>query len=58
MLRLSLPENGSILGNSSPSAVRLGLRSGDEGMGGTGSCGGVVDGGGGEVAVGVGVWGV
>lgn len=65
MLRLSLPQNGSILGSSSPSAVKQGLRSGDEGMGGTWSCGGLellgggeVEGVGGEVVVGVGVWGV
>lgn len=64
MLRLSLPQKGSFLGTSSPSAVEQGLRSGDEGMAGTWSCGDlqavgeVVEGVGGEVAVGVGVWGV
>lgn len=61
MLRLSLPQKGSILGSSSPSATEQGLRSGDEGMGGACcSCGEEVEGGGrgGEVAVGVGVWGV
>lgn len=66
MLLLSLPQNGSILGTSSPSAVEQGLWSRDEGMGGTWSCGGlellgggeVEEGGGGEVVVGVGVWGV
>lgn len=65
MLRLSLPQNGSILGTSSPSAVKQRLRSGDEGIGGTWSCGGFellgggeVEEGGGEVVVGVGVWGV
>lgn len=64
MLRLSLPQNWSILGTSSPSAVKQGLRSGDEGMGEPCSCGdlallggGEVEGGG-EVVVGVGVWGV
>lgn len=68
MLRLSFPQKGSILWTSSPSAV--GLWSGDEGMGGTWSWGvlellggGEIDeegreGGGGEEAVGVGVWGV
>lgn len=63
MLRLSLPQKGSILGISSPSADEQGLWSGDEGMGGTCSCSGLLllgggevdDGGGGEVAVGVGV---
>lgn len=62
MLRLSLPQNGSILGTSSPSAVEQGLWSGDEGMGGTWSCGdlellggGEVEEGGGEEVVGVGV---
>lgn len=66
MLRLSLPQNGSILGSSSPSAAEEGLRSGDEGMGGACcSCGvfvlfggGEAEGGGGDVVVGVGVWGV
>lgn len=66
MLRLSLPQNGSILGSSSPSAAEQGLGSGDEGMGGACcSCGvfallggGEVEGGGGDVVVGVGVWGV
>lgn len=64
MLRLSLPQNGSFLGASSPSAVEQGLCSGDEGMGGTWSCSGfellgvgeVEEGG--EVVVGVGVRGV
>lgn len=63
MLRLSLPQKGSIRGTSSPSAVEQGLWSGDEGMGGTWSCGGlellgggeVEEGGGGEEVVGVGV---
>lgn len=65
MLRLSLPQKGSILGSSSPSAFKQGLRSGDEGVGETWSCGGLellgggeVEGGGGDVVVGVGVWGV
>lgn len=58
MLRLSLPQKGSILGSSSPSATEQGLRSGDEGMGGACcSCGEQVEGSGGEVVVGVGVWG-
>lgn len=62
MLRRSLPQKGSILGNSSPSAVGQGLWSGDEGMGGTCSCGdlellggGEVEEGGGEDVIGVGV---
>lgn len=67
MLRLILPQNGSILGTSSPSAVEQGLWSGDVGVAGDWSCSGfellgggeVEEGGrGGEVAVGVGVWGV
>lgn len=65
MLRLSLPQNGSILGSSSASGFRQGLRSGDDRTGEACSCGdleqlggGEVEGGGGEVAVGVGVWGV
>lgn len=65
MLRLSLLPNGSILGSSSTSEVRQGLKSGDESTGETCSCGileqlggGEVEGGGGDVAVDVGVWGV
>ncbi len=65
MLRLNLPQKGSILGNSSPSAAEQGLWSGDGGMEGAWSCsglellgGGEVEEGGGEELVGVGVWGV
>lgn len=65
MLRLSFPQNGSILGTSSASEARQGLKSGDERMGEACSCGdleqlggGEVEGGGGDVAVDVGVWGV
>lgn len=65
MLRLSLPQNGSILGSSSASGFAQGLRSGDERTGEASSCGdleqlggGEVEGGGGEVVVDVGVWGV
>lgn len=67
MLRLSLPQNGSIFGTSSPSVVEQGLWSGEVGMGGACSCGGFElfsggeveeGGGGGEEVVGVGVWGV
>lgn len=63
MLRLSLPQNGSILGSSSASGFAQGLRSGDERTGEASSCGdleqlggGEVEGGGGEVVVDVGVW--
>lgn len=49
MLRLSLPQNGSILGTSSPSAVEQGLWSGEDGMGGAWSCGVLALLGGGEV---------
>ncbi|TNN47380.1 hypothetical protein EYF80_042432 [Liparis tanakae] len=45
----SLPENGSTFGTSSPSADEQGLWSGEEGMGGTWSCGGFELLGGGEV---------
>lgn len=64
MLRRNLPQKGSILGISSPSTVELGIWSGEEGIGGTWSCGdlellggGEVEegGGGGEEVVGVGV---
>lgn len=65
MLRLSLPQNGSILGSSSASEFAQGLRSGDERTGEACSCGdleqlsgGEVEGAGGEVVVVVGVWGV
>lgn len=65
MLRLSLPQNGSILGGSSASELAQGLRSGEERTGEACSCGdleqlggGEVEGGGGEVVVDVGVWGV
>lgn len=69
MLRLSFPQKGSILGSSSASDVREGLKSGDERTGEACSCGdleqlgggeaeGRGGGGGGEVAVDVGVCGV
>lgn len=61
MLRRSLPQNGSILGSSSPSVVEQGLWSGDDGVVGVWSCGslelllggGEVEEGGGEDDVGV-----
>lgn len=64
MLRRNLPQKGSILGTSSPSVAEQGIWSGDEGIGGTWSCGDLELLGGGEVeeggeeVVGVGVWGV
>lgn len=71
MLRRILPQKGSTLGGSSPSALGLVLWSGDDGIGGIWSCGslpllggGEVEEGGGEETVlrggvwGVGVWGV
>lgn len=63
ILRRSLPQKGSTLGTSSPSALGLVLCSGDDGMGGTWSCGSlpllwggeVEEDGGGETALRVGV---